>query len=96
MQIPEQGEKITMSGAGLRVPDRPIIPFIRGDGTGRDIWRATVRVLDAAVATAYGNKHRLMWMEIYAGKRHSRNSTPGCPTPRSMPSANTASQSRGR
>ena len=68
MQIPEQGEKITMSGASLRVPDRPIIPFIRGDGTGRDIWRATVRVLDAAVATAYGNKHRLMWMEIYAGE----------------------------
>ncbi len=68
MQIPEQGEKITMSGAGLRVPDRPIIPFIRGDGTGRDIWRATVRVLDAAVATAYGNKRRLMWMEIYAGE----------------------------
>ena len=68
MQIPERGEKITMSGAGLRVPDRPIIPFIRGDGTGRDIWRATVRVLDAAVATAYGNKRRLMWMEIYAGE----------------------------
>ena len=68
MQIPERGEKITMSGAGLGVPDRPIIPFIRGDGTGRDIWRATVRVLDAAVATAYGNKRRLMWMEIYAGE----------------------------
>ena len=50
MQIPERGEKITMSGAGLGVPDRPIIPFIRGDGTGRDIWRATVRVLDAAVS----------------------------------------------
>ena len=68
MQIPERSEKITMSGAGLGVPDRPIIPFIRGDGTGRDIWRATVRVLDAAVAAAYGNKRRLMWMEIYAGE----------------------------
>ncbi len=68
MQIPEQGNKITMNGAGLKVPDRPIIPFIRGDGTGRDIWRATVRVLDAAVAAAYGGKRRLMWMEIYAGE----------------------------
>ena len=68
MQVPEQGEKITMNGAGLTVPDRPIIPFIRGDGTGRDIWRATVRVLDAAVSAAYGGKCRLMWMEIYAGE----------------------------
>ena len=68
MQIPEQGEKITMNGAGLAVPDRPIIPFIRGDGTGRDIWRATERVLDAAVAAAYGGKRQLMWMETYAGE----------------------------
>ena len=68
MQILERGEKITMSGAGLSVPDRPIIPFIQGDGTGRDIWRATVRVLDAAVAAAYRNKRRLTWMEIYAGE----------------------------
>ena len=68
MQIPERGEKITMNGADLAVPDRPIIPFIRGDGTGRDIWRATVRVLDAAVSAAYGGKRRLMWMEIYAGE----------------------------
>ena len=68
MQIPEQGEKIMMNGAGLNVPDRPIIPFIRGDGTGRDIWRATERVLDAAVAAAYGGKRRLMWMETYAGE----------------------------
>ena len=68
MQIPEQGEKITRNGAGLSVPDRPIIPFIRGDGTGRDIWRATERVLDAAVASAYAGERGLMWMEIYAGK----------------------------
>ena len=68
MQTPEQGEKITMNGAGLAVPDRPIIPFIRGDGIGRDIWRATERVLDAAVAAAYGEDRRLMWMEIYAGE----------------------------
>ena len=68
MQIPEQGEKITMSGAGLAVPDRPVIPFIRGDGIGRDIWRATERVLDAAVSAAYGEGRRLVWMEIYAGE----------------------------
>ena len=68
MQIPDQGEKITMNGAGLNVPDRPIIPFIRGDGTGRDIWRATERVLDAAVSAAYAGKRQLMWMETYAGE----------------------------
>ena len=68
MQIPKRGEKISKNGAGLIVPDRPIIPFIRGDGTGRDIWRATVRVLDAAVEAAYGGARRLIWMEIYAGE----------------------------
>ncbi len=68
MQTPEQGEKITRNGAGLRVPDQPVIPFIRGDGTGPDIWRATVRVLDAAVEAAYGGKRRLIWKEIYAGE----------------------------
>ena len=72
MRIPKQGEKITMNGAGLAVPDRPIIPFIRGDGIGRDIWRATERVLDAAVAAAYGEDRRLMWMEIYAGEAAHR------------------------
>ena len=68
MQIPKRGEKISKNGAGLIVPNRPIIPFIRGDGTGRDIWRATVRVLDAAVEAAYGGARRLIWMEIYAGE----------------------------
>ena len=68
MQIPKRGEKISKNGAGLIVPDRPIIPFIRGDGTGRDIWRAAVRVLDAAVEAAYGGARRLIWMEIYAGE----------------------------
>ena len=68
MQIPEKGEKITTNGAGISVPDQPIIPFIRGDGTGPDIWRATVRVLDAAVEAAYAGKRRLMWMEIHAGE----------------------------
>jgi len=64
------GEKITKSPNGaLQVPDQPILPFIEGDGTGRDIWRASVRVLDAAVAKAYGGKRRISWMEVYAGEK---------------------------
>jgi isocitrate dehydrogenase len=65
-----QGQPITM-GAGnkLNVPDNPIIPFIEGDGTGRDIWRASVRVLDAAVEKAYGGKRKIAWHEVYAGEK---------------------------
>ena len=67
---PTSGSPITM-GAGnkLNVPDNPIVPFIEGDGTGRDIWRATVRVLDAAVAKAYGGKKKIAWYEVYAGEK---------------------------
>jgi isocitrate dehydrogenase len=53
----------------LHVPDQPIVPFIEGDGTGRDIWRASVRVFDAAVAKAYGDKRRIHWMEVFAGEK---------------------------
>jgi isocitrate dehydrogenase len=56
-------------GNKLNVPDNPIIPFIEGDGTGRDIWRASVRVLDAAVAKAYGGKKKISWHEVYAGEK---------------------------
>jgi isocitrate dehydrogenase len=66
---PAQGQKITIQNGKLQVPDRPIIPFIEGDGTGRDIWRASVRVLDAAVAKAYGGKRKIEWMEVYAGEK---------------------------
>ncbi len=66
---PEGGEKITIANGKLEVPDRPVIPFIEGDGTGPDIWRATVRVLDAAVAAAYGERRKIQWMEIYAGQK---------------------------
>jgi isocitrate dehydrogenase len=66
---PAAGQKITIHGTTLQVPDRPIIPFIEGDGTGRDIWRASVRVLDAAVAKAYGDKRKIEWMEVYAGEK---------------------------
>jgi isocitrate dehydrogenase len=64
-----QGEKITISGGKLHVPNHPIIPFIEGDGTGRDIWRASVRVLDAAVEKAYGGQRKISWMEVYAGEK---------------------------
>jgi isocitrate dehydrogenase len=67
--VPEGGQKITISGGKLQVPDRPVIPFIEGDGTGPDIWRSSVRVLDAAVAKAYGGKKQIKWMEVYAGQK---------------------------
>lgn len=64
-----QGAKITLKDGRLQVPDNPIIPYIEGDGTGPDIWRAAVRVLDAAVEKAYGGKRRISWMEVYAGEK---------------------------
>jgi isocitrate dehydrogenase len=60
---------IRMTSAGLTVPDRPIIPFIEGDGTGPDIWRASVRALDAAVAKAYAGKRGIVWKEVLAGEK---------------------------
>ena len=65
---PVGGETITIAQGKLKVPDNPIIPYIEGDGIGADIWRATVRVLDAAVNNAYGDKRRIHWMEVYAGE----------------------------
>lgn len=62
------GEKITKSGGRLNVPDIPVIPFIRGDGTGPDIWASSVRVFDAAVEKAYHGKRRVEWLEVYAGE----------------------------
>src|SRR5512141_2128120 len=71
--VPEGGQKITFSGGKLQVPDHPVIPFIEGDGTGPDIWRSSVRVLDAAVAKAYGGKRQIKWMEVYAGQKSFDN-----------------------
>ena len=68
-QVPSDGQPITLKDARLSVPERPILPFIEGDGTGPDIWRASQRVLDAAVAKAYGGKRRIAWMEVYAGEK---------------------------
>jgi isocitrate dehydrogenase len=72
LQVPVGGEKITIANGKLHVPDQPIIPFIEGDGTGRDIWRASVRVFDAAVAKAYGGKRRIHWLEVFAGEKANR------------------------
>jgi isocitrate dehydrogenase len=66
------GEKIRIADGKLLVPDHPVIPFIEGDGTGPDIWRASVRVLDAAVAKAYDGKRKVAWMEVYAGEKANR------------------------
>jgi len=62
------GEKITIDKGRLQVPDRPVIPFIRGDGTGPDIWAASVRVCDAAVEKAYGGQKKIAWFEVFAGQ----------------------------
>ncbi|HET8667256.1 MAG TPA: NADP-dependent isocitrate dehydrogenase [Terriglobales bacterium] len=66
--VPE-GQKIKYSDGKYNIPDNPIIPFIEGDGTGRDIWKASVRVFDAAVHKAYGSKRRVVWYEIFAGEK---------------------------
>jgi isocitrate dehydrogenase len=64
-----QGEPITLKAGQMVVPDHPVIPFIEGDGTGPDIWRASVRVLDAAVAKAYGGQRKIGWLEVLAGQK---------------------------
>ncbi len=69
---PAGGERITVKNGKLVVPNQPIIPFIEGDGTGPDIWRASVRVLDAAVASAYGGKRKIHWLEVYAGEKANK------------------------
>lgn len=66
---PEDGQRISVENGRLKVPDNPIIPFIEGDGTGRDIWKASQRVFDAAVEKAYGGKRRVAWYEIFAGEK---------------------------
>jgi isocitrate dehydrogenase len=69
IEVPAEGQKITVEGARLIVPDRPVIPFIEGDGTGRDIWRASQRVFDGAVEKAYSGARRIVWYEIFAGEK---------------------------
>jgi isocitrate dehydrogenase len=73
VKIPQGGEKISIQDGKLLVPDNPILPFVDGDGTGRDIWRASVRVFDAAVEKAYHGKRKIFWMEVYAGEKAYNN-----------------------
>jgi isocitrate dehydrogenase len=68
-KVPARGEAVTFSDGTLNVPDRPIVPFVEGDGTGPDIWRASVRVFDAAVEHAYGGQRQVQWMEVFAGEK---------------------------
>lgn len=80
IKVPSEGSKVTLSASkGLQVPDRPIIPFIEGDGTGPDIWNASVRVLDRAVEKAYGGKRKIAWMEVYAGEKARAAYGSDCP-----------------
>jgi isocitrate dehydrogenase len=67
--IPAQGDKIICENGRLLVPEKPIIPFIEGDGTGPDIWRTSVQVIDAAVKKAYHEKRKIAWMEVFAGEK---------------------------
>src|SRR5271167_2288815 len=69
VKVPAGGQVIGYEGGALKVPDRPVIPFIEGDGTGRDIWKASRRVFDAAVEKAYGGKRKVEWFEIFAGEK---------------------------
>ena len=69
IKVPKDGEKIRMANGKVQVPDRPIVPFIEGDGTGPDIWRASQYVFDKAVEKTYGGKRKIAWMEVYAGEK---------------------------
>src|SRR5512132_3922625 len=67
--VPSSGERITYQNGVLDVPNNPIIPYVEGDGTGADIWRASVRVFDAAIEKAFGGERRVAWMEVFAGEK---------------------------
>ena len=71
--VPSHGDRITYENDVLTVPNNPIIPYVQGDGTGADIWRASVRVFDAAVEKAYGGERRVAWMEVFAGEKAFTN-----------------------
>ncbi len=99
IQVPAEGQKITVNAdMSLNVPDQPIIPFIEGDGVGRDITPVMIKVVDAAVAKAYGGKRKIQWMEVFAGERPPASMAPmcGCPTKPCRPCATTWCPSRAR
>ena len=67
--VPSKGKRIGYANGTYDVPDHPIVPFIEGDGTGRDIWKASLRVFDAAVERAYKGKRSVAWYEVFAGEK---------------------------
>ena len=69
VEVPQEGSRIRLDQGKLSVPANPIIPYIEGDGTGRDIWRAAVRVFDAAVDKAYAGERKVCWYEVFAGEK---------------------------
>src|SRR5579863_2721599 len=79
LELPQDGKPIEYSNGQFTIPDNPIIPFIEGDGTGRDIWKASQRVFDAAVEKAYGGKRKIAWFEIFAGEKAYRQFTTWLP-----------------
>jgi isocitrate dehydrogenase len=84
LKPPTNGQTVAVRNGKLNVPDNPIIPFIEGDGTGSDIWKASQRVFDAAVKKAYGDKRTIVWFEVFAGEKPIRCMAPirGCTTTR--------------
>ena len=95
--VPADGEAIQYANGKYTVPDHPIIPFIEGDGTGRDIWKASQRVFDAAVEKAYGGKRKVAWFEILAGEKAFRQTQNWLPDDTVNADASTsASPSRDR
>src|SRR2546421_13007395 len=68
-KVPSNGERIGYDHGVLKVPNNPIIPYVEGDGTGPDIWRASVRVFDAAIEKAFGSERKVAWMEAFAGEK---------------------------
>ena len=69
IKVPTEGDKIFFKNSEIDVPDHPIVPFIEGDGIGPDIWKATSRIIEAAVKKSYGVKKKICWMEVFAGEK---------------------------
>jgi len=97
IKVPGDGKKITLAPIHkLNVPDQPIIPFIEGDGTGPDIWRASQYVFDNAVKKVYGGKRKIAWMEVFAGEKPFKDWKEWLPDETVEPSASSWSGSRDR
>ena len=94
--IPADGKKIGYAAGKYDVPDNPIIPFIEGDGTGRDIWKASLRVFNAAVEKAYKGKRHVAWYEVFAGEKAKSKFDNWLPDDTVMRFANSASPSKVR